>query len=334
MTSTKRDVTAQLKGPNSVQTASQINDTTYTNSDTDIGLADSQFTGADSQSDGMGLKTCGREGEEPNTKHVTVNHEGIEGDIKSSSGTESMTSKTKQGAVNHSEKVELSMKQEVFSHSEEVELNTMTAISHSERVEPSNDSHVVTSDKQSQAVRSVSGRPVSHVEIRPRVEYLENYGSPVEVPVEKRILRPQSAPYKMLQKYSTSVQSSQVSIVKHAKRHVSSAPTHVSPHQRTCQPPKPHAIHPANTRSVVNGPNTSTESLLQSHISRPTPPQHTSAWYHVPGRYSTPTQNYPPKRSQKRHAQRRLLKNLHTRKTSPLLSSTFPTQLENRIVRY
>ncbi|XP_021370952.1 uncharacterized protein LOC110461680 isoform X2 [Mizuhopecten yessoensis] len=64
----------------------------------------------------------------------------------------------------------------------------------------------------------------------------------------------------------------------------------------------PHAITPGNTRSITYGPNSDVSSLLGP----PTTPRdikkdyhHKSAWYHVPGRYTTYTQEYPQKRSQK-----------------------------------
>ncbi|XP_069142583.1 tetratricopeptide repeat protein 41-like isoform X1 [Argopecten irradians] len=76
--------------------------------------------------------------------------------------------------------------------------------------------------------------------------------------------------------------------------------THSSMRSRSVM--SPHAITPGNTRSITYGPNSDVSSLLGP----PTTPReikkeyhHRSAWYHVPGRYTTYTQEYPPKRSQK-----------------------------------
>ncbi|XP_060075451.1 putative tetratricopeptide repeat protein 41 isoform X2 [Ylistrum balloti] len=76
--------------------------------------------------------------------------------------------------------------------------------------------------------------------------------------------------------------------------------THSSMRSRSVM--SPHAITPGNTRSITYGPNSDVSSLLGP----PSTPRdikkeyhHRSAWYHVPGRYTTYTQEYPSKRSQK-----------------------------------
>ncbi|KAK3101835.1 hypothetical protein FSP39_006718 [Pinctada imbricata] len=63
----------------------------------------------------------------------------------------------------------------------------------------------------------------------------------------------------------------------------------------------PHAITTGNTRSVTVGPNCDLDSLVEKASPRDISKNvhHRSAWYHVPGRYSTPDKPYPPKRSQK-----------------------------------
>ena len=182
----------------------------------------------------------------------------------------------------------------------------------------------------------------------------------------KRILRPQSAPYKMFQRYQlqdssrVACSSRASTMTSHAsrspsashqqlRRYVQSAPqlltsssaisrpsSRVSQdyHRSRCAAPEPHDFTSANTVSTINGPNTSTDSLLTNKPRRAAQsaraPLHTSAWYHVPGRYSTSEHPYPPKRSQQRvhDAHRKLVKNLHTRSHSRLLlTSTFPTYI-------
>ena len=75
-------------------------------------------------------------------------------------------------------------------------------------------------------------------------------------------------------------------------------------HRRTCYVPGPHTVDIHNAYSIMPGPHADVHSLLG-------PPlcpredwtlQHKSAWYHVPGRYPTVEQPYPPKRSQSRLA--------------------------------
>lgn len=78
--------------------------------------------------------------------------------------------------------------------------------------------------------------------------------------------------------------------------------TSIKSHSSSCDIPGPHSLHISNTRSVTSGPNCALTSLL----GQPETPRniskgihHNSAWYHVPGRYSTPDRKVPPKRSQK-----------------------------------
>lgn len=74
-------------------------------------------------------------------------------------------------------------------------------------------------------------------------------------------------------------------------------------HRTKCQIPGPHTNDIHNTYSLTKGPN----STLRSLMGGPPVPRdvflhihHTSAWYHVPGRYPTISSPYPRKRSQKR----------------------------------
>ena len=167
-----------------------------------------------------------------------------------------------------------------------------------------------------------------------------------------KVLRPKSAPYKMLQKYNNvsnppSRASSVVPRTKH--RRISSAPpvrsgrressrsARPGSHRFKCREHTAHAFTTENTFSAINGPNASTESLLGP---KPCPRntdfqlQHTSAWYHVPGRYATMDKPYPPKRSQTRmhEAHRKLVSNLHTKPghSKLLITSTFPTYMGAR----
>ena len=66
--------------------------------------------------------------------------------------------------------------------------------------------------------------------------------------------------------------------------------------------PGPHDL--ATSARTVGGPNSSLSSLLDEPArprpaSRPSERHHRAAWYHVPGRYSTPQERYPRKRMQK-----------------------------------
>lgn len=92
--------------------------------------------------------------------------------------------------------------------------------------------------------------------------------------------------------------------VGHAKRRQTVIPRHsVAMHRRSCYQPGPHTIDVQNAFSPVTGPNSDLNSLLRP---KPRPRDlskghhHLSAWYQVPGRYTTPTEVYPRKRSQKR----------------------------------
>ena len=76
-------------------------------------------------------------------------------------------------------------------------------------------------------------------------------------------------------------------------------------HRRKCYIPGPHTIDTENAYSVVRGPHAHVKALLgppeaprYSAITRGI--QHSSAWYHVKGRYGVPSRPYAPKRSQKR----------------------------------
>ncbi|GFR62423.1 tetratricopeptide repeat protein GNN [Elysia marginata] len=66
--------------------------------------------------------------------------------------------------------------------------------------------------------------------------------------------------------------------------------------------PGPHDL--ATSSRSVGGPNSSLSSLLGDPprprpASRPSEHHHRAAWYHVPGRYSTPQERFPRKRMQK-----------------------------------
>ena len=199
-------------------------------------------------------------------------------------------------------------------------------------------------------------------------EYLDSYSArnsrTTTTPrAAKKILRPQSAPYKMFQRYqqesrAASSRASSAAVTSAAaasrRRHVESAPligtdrpssrVRQDYHRARCAQPQPHDLDSANTFSAINGPNASTDSLLwpphnrapsraqSARASQQRQQQHTSAWYHVPGRYVTSERPYPPKRSQQRihDAHRKLVRNLHTKSHSKLLiTSTFPTYIRN-----
>ncbi|XP_019634220.1 PREDICTED: uncharacterized protein LOC109477408 [Branchiostoma belcheri] len=79
--------------------------------------------------------------------------------------------------------------------------------------------------------------------------------------------------------------------------------SHVS-HKSSCHIPSAHSVDESNVKSV-HGPH----STLQTLLDEPPKPrenvkksgvQHKSAWYHIPGRYSTNKEPLPRKRSQKR----------------------------------
>ena len=105
-----------------------------------------------------------------------------------------------------------------------------------------------------------------------------------------------------------------------ASRRIQSAPTRSrtprsttslsTPGHRRCPPPGPHSIDITNAYSVVFGHNSSIKSLLDTRAVpcynvKPPGIQHTSAWYHIPGRYQTTNSQYPRKRLQKRVNQNR-----------------------------
>lgn len=74
-----------------------------------------------------------------------------------------------------------------------------------------------------------------------------------------------------------------------------------SAHSSHCHIPKCHDITVSNTKSV-SGPHSDITSLLgDPPCPRPVSHKihHRSAWYHVPGRYITPQEQYPKKRMQK-----------------------------------
>ncbi|RUS76281.1 hypothetical protein EGW08_015953 [Elysia chlorotica] len=83
-------------------------------------------------------------------------------------------------------------------------------------------------------------------------------------------------------------------------RSVASSAT--SGHISRCHIPGPHDI--ASSARMVNGPNSTLSSLLGEPsrprpASRPSEHHHRAAWYHVPGRYTTPQERFPRKRMQK-----------------------------------
>ena len=74
-------------------------------------------------------------------------------------------------------------------------------------------------------------------------------------------------------------------------------------HRSHCDiPAGPHSVHISNARTITRGPHSSIKSLIgdpgRRDISKDV--HHKSAWYHVPGRYSTVNKKIPPKRSQER----------------------------------
>ena len=151
-------------------------------------------------------------------------------------------------------------------------------------------------------------------------EYLDSYApspllsgtkhvKPVQTKLVLKIARPRTDPNKLYKRYAHSTGSTTDSSQGPADSRVTLCHTvSLAPTSRT-RPgttlyhlrrltPAPH------TYSSTQGPNSSLTSLLGA---RPAPRDvflhvhHTSAWYHVPGRYSTADQPYPPKRSQRRY---------------------------------
>ncbi|KAK7485121.1 hypothetical protein BaRGS_00023661 [Batillaria attramentaria] len=137
----------------------------------------------------------------------------------------------------------------------------------------------------------------------------------------KRVsMRPASAPRRLFQRYASAASNGNTSstVVSVKPRpasqrsafrsrmwsgrsgvtSVGSTGSHVS----RCRVPGPHDIHPSNARSL-QGPHSDISSLLgpppaprdnvATHL------HHRSAFYHVPGRYPTNLQKYPPRRCQK-----------------------------------
>ncbi len=76
-------------------------------------------------------------------------------------------------------------------------------------------------------------------------------------------------------------------------------------HHQNCYIPGSHTIDIHNTQSVTSGTNSTIVSLLPKSVPRGRQIHHASAFYHVPGRYPTMTQPFPPKRSQSRMPLRR-----------------------------
>lgn len=84
-------------------------------------------------------------------------------------------------------------------------------------------------------------------------------------------------------------------------------------HRSHCDiPAGPHSVHISNARSTTVGPHSSIKSLMGSPGRRDISKgiHHKSAWYHVPGRYSTESKKVPPKRSQIREDAFRLKKSM------------------------
>ena len=73
-------------------------------------------------------------------------------------------------------------------------------------------------------------------------------------------------------------------------------------HRQNCYIPSEHSIDVHNAFSPVHGPHTNIHSLLgPPPVPRPMKGVfHSSAFYHAPGRYPTPSKPYPPRRSQSR----------------------------------
>ena len=84
-------------------------------------------------------------------------------------------------------------------------------------------------------------------------------------------------------------------------------------HRSNCDiPAGPHSVHISNARTTTTGPHSSIKSLMgdpgRRDISKGI--HHKSAWYHVPGRYSTINKKVPPKRSQVREEASKLKKSM------------------------
>lgn len=95
--------------------------------------------------------------------------------------------------------------------------------------------------------------------------------------------------------------------------HTSASGVSVASHRSNCDIPRePHSLHISNSRTTTVGPYSSVKSLLGNtgpkDISKGI--HHKSAWYHVPGRYSTGDRKYPPKRSQQRDEAKQIAKTI------------------------
>lgn len=89
--------------------------------------------------------------------------------------------------------------------------------------------------------------------------------------------------------------------------------TSIASHRSNCDIPRgPHSLHLSNARTTTMGPHSSVASLMRDKgpkdVSRTI--HHKSAWYHVPGRYSTRESSYAPKRSQKRKEAKKIEKSI------------------------
>ena len=101
----------------------------------------------------------------------------------------------------------------------------------------------------------------------------------------------------------------------------------VASHKSNCDIPRgPHSLHISNARSTTMGPHSSVNSLMgdtgPKDISRGI--HHKSAWYHVPGRYSTVEKSYAPKRSQRRSEAKKLEKSI-----SPVAEDPYKTFMKS-----
>ncbi|WAR26712.1 hypothetical protein MAR_012416 [Mya arenaria] len=100
--------------------------------------------------------------------------------------------------------------------------------------------------------------------------------------------------------------------------------TSITSHKSNCDIPRgPFSIHLSNSRTTTMGPHSSVTSLLGDTGPRDISKgiHHKSAWYHVPGRYTTPDLKHAPKRSQKRSEAKDLEKTIAP--TAPNPYTTF-----------
>lgn len=127
--------------------------------------------------------------------------------------------------------------------------------------------------------------------------------------------RPQTTPYKLNTRYALQRGQLTVSDLQGNSRAASAATSGSGlcpgsavssvEHRKKCYIPGPHSIDPENAYSVSHGPHTAVVTLMGD----PEAPRysaistgicHSSAWYHIRGRYPTVSKPYPPKRSQRR----------------------------------